>query len=203
MINTLVRRSLLVLAACWLFVGYGAPQALAHDRLKSSSPARNAAVAAVEEIELEFTSRVRLPAVVLHDEGGTAVSVEKPEVDGAVVTVRVPQPPAPGRYVIGWRVVSSDGHPIEGEIPFTVKGAASTTPTPSVSESATVASAAPEPSAAPATAAGADKPAEQGVPVWLWATGAVVALAGAALLLVRRGRKEPGEDEVMREPPKP
>ncbi|MEU7893319.1 copper resistance protein CopC [Nonomuraea sp. NPDC049152] len=201
MIKRSAPRSLLVLAVCWLFVVYGAPQALAHDQLKSSSPAKDAVVSAVEEIKLEFNARVRLPAVVLHDGGGSAVAVGKPEVDGPVVTAAVPQPLRAGRYVIGWRVVSSDGHPIEGEIPFTVKGAASATPTPEPStapatapSSAAPSSAAPRPSAPVAGTEAAD-PAAQGVPAWLWATAAVLAVAGAGLLLVRRGRKEPGQDE--------
>ncbi|MET9340511.1 copper resistance protein CopC [Nonomuraea sp. NPDC003804] len=144
-----VRRGLVLVAACWLLVVLGATPALAHDRLKSSSPARNATVASVEEIELEFTSSVRLPAIVLHDGDGSAVTLRKPKVDGKIVTVAVPEPLPAGRYVIGWRVVSTDGHPIEGEIPFSVKGGPSATPTPT-------ASAAPSSSGDPATAASAE-----------------------------------------------
>ncbi|MFD1930073.1 copper resistance protein CopC [Nonomuraea mangrovi] len=206
MIKKSVSRGLLLLAACWMFVLYGAPQALAHDQLKSSSPAKNAVVSAVEEIELEFTARVRLPAVVLHDAGGAAVAVGKPEADGAVVTAAVPQPLPPGRYVVGWRVVSSDGHPIEGEIPFTVKGTASTTPTPSKAPSsspatdpstapaAAASSAAPQPSAPVAATEAGDRSARS-VPAWLWATAAVLIVAGAGLLLLRRGRREPEQEE--------
>ncbi|TLP66646.1 copper resistance protein CopC [Microbispora triticiradicis] len=72
-----------------------------------------------------------------------------------------------------WRVVSSDGHPIQGEIPFVVGS----------SSAASARGAAP---AIPAT--GADRPdQETGTPGWIWAVVAAVAVLGAAAVLVARG----------------
>ncbi|MFI7048990.1 copper resistance protein CopC [Streptosporangium sandarakinum] len=99
---------------CAIFVLLGASAALAHDRLKSSSPAENAEVAAVERIKLEFTSRVRFPAVVLREADDTIVGIGKAQATGDTVTSDVPEVLSAGKYVIAWRVVSSDGHPIEG-----------------------------------------------------------------------------------------
>ncbi|MEV1246484.1 copper resistance protein CopC [Nonomuraea sp. NPDC050022] len=104
------------------FVMLGAPAALAHDGLKSSSPAKNAKVAVVKRIKLEFHTRVRFPTVVLSTADGKKAAVGKAKVSGATVTAAVSKPLAAGKYVIAWRVVSSDGHPNEGKIPFKVTG---------------------------------------------------------------------------------
>ncbi|WP_327092103.1 copper resistance protein CopC [Nonomuraea sp. NBC_01738] len=108
------RGTALATLLCGLFLMAVSSPALAHDRLKRSTPAQNATVAAVDVIELEFSARVRLPAVVLHDAAGATVPIGAPQAERALVTTPVPAALPPGRYVIGWRVVSSDGHPIEG-----------------------------------------------------------------------------------------
>ncbi|SDJ21488.1 hypothetical protein SAMN05421874_10190 [Nonomuraea maritima] len=138
-----------ILAALLVF-GTAAP-AHAHDRLKSSSPARNATVESIDEVRLEFSSKVRVPFVNVRGPGDVEHKAGEPEVDGAVVTQAVDGPLPDGRYTIAYRVVSSDGHPIEGEIPFEVKGA----PTPSPSAAAT-ASAEPATAASPSTEASGD-----------------------------------------------
>ncbi|MFG2072506.1 copper resistance CopC family protein [Nonomuraea maritima] len=142
-----------ILAALLVF-GTAAP-AHAHDRLKSSSPARNATVESIDEVRLEFSSKVRVPFVNVRGPGDVEHKAGEPEVDGAVVTQAVDGPLPDGRYTIAYRVVSSDGHPIEGEIPFEVKGA----PTPSPSAAATE-SAEPSTAASPSTEASAETSTE-------------------------------------------
>ncbi|WP_171055478.1 copper resistance CopC family protein, partial [Nonomuraea sp. KC401] len=119
-----IRKAALAALACLLVLALPAAPAHAHDKLKSSSPAKDAEVSSVEEIELEYTASVKFPFIVLHDAAGGQITLGEPETDGPKVSAAVPEPLAPGSYVIAWRVVSSDGHPIEGEIPFTVKGEA-------------------------------------------------------------------------------
>ncbi|WP_436763004.1 copper resistance CopC family protein [Streptosporangium sp. V21-05] len=139
-------RTTAVTALCRaLFVLLGTPAALAHDRLKSSSPAKDAKVSAVERIRLEFSSRIRFPALALRTTDDVIVDIGKAKATGDTVTSEVPGPLPSGRYVIAWRVVSSDGHPIEGEIPFTMTAPA-TSETPSATATPTPAST-PEPSA--------------------------------------------------------
>ncbi|GGS63478.1 copper resistance protein CopC [Nonomuraea spiralis] len=164
------------LACAALLALLPATAALAHDTLKSSSPAKNAQVSAIERIELEFNAHVQFPFVVLHDAAGKAVEVGKPRADGPTVVADVPRQPAPGAYVIAWRVVSSDGHPIEGEIPFVVKG--------SSSQPAEAPSAAEEPPAAAA-----------GVPGWIWGGLAVLVVLGA-FLLIRGARRGPDREDA-------
>ncbi|WP_203990172.1 copper resistance CopC family protein [Sphaerisporangium rufum] len=193
--------TVLAMLACWgLLSGLTAFPAAAHDQLKRSSPERNAEISGLDRVELEYTARVRFPAMVLRGPAG-AVAIGKPRLDGAKVLVDVTGPLSPGRYVIGWRVVSSDGHPIEGEIPFTVTvsstppspGSPPATSSPTASPPATVTATTTTtdaPSATDAPAAGSDPAAgSSGIPGWLWATAFLVAIAAAGWVGSRRGRR--------------
>ncbi|GAB2923192.1 copper resistance protein CopC [Nonomuraea fastidiosa] len=180
-----------LLSAC-LVLAFTASPALAHDSLKRSSPAKDAEVAALDEIELEFTASVKFPFVVLHDAGGEQLPLGEPELNGPVVTAGVTQPLAPGSYTIAWRVVSSDGHPIEGEIPFSVKGSPSDAP---ASPPATGEAAAAPSTAAPAGRQGdaaAESAAQTGVPAWIWIVFAVLVVLGV-LVWLRTARRAPEE----------
>ncbi|MGW7482365.1 copper resistance CopC family protein [Nonomuraea muscovyensis] len=191
-----------ILAALFL-LGTAGP-ALAHDALKSSDPAKDSTVKKVEKVTLEFTARVRMPIVVVRGPGDEQHHLGKPELDGSVVTQELKGALPDGAYTIAYRVVSSDGHPIEGEIPFTVKGATpSATPSaaPSVADGAAPAA---DPTAAPTAApsaptaqGGAVAPTEAAVeerstgatfPVWLLVV--VGALAGIGIGLVLSMRKK-------------
>ncbi|MGR6921801.1 copper resistance CopC family protein [[Actinomadura] parvosata] len=181
------------LLASGLLLGSAVP-ALAHDALKSSSPAKNAVVESLDEVELEFSAKVRMPFVIVRGDGEAQHQSGKPEVDGAVVRQAVKGPLPDGKYTIAYRVVSSDGHPIEGEIPFRVKGAETPSPSPSGSASssasseATLAASAPAPSAA-ASAATEQAAQEQGgtFPVWLIIViGALVGIGIGFLLSARK-----------------
>ncbi|WP_158088597.1 copper resistance CopC family protein [Thermoactinospora rubra] len=193
-----VRSLAAVVLGCGALMFTAASPALAHDRLKSSSPAKGAEVAEVERIELEYTSRVRFPTVVLHDRDGRQVALGKPVVAGHKVVADVTERLAPGAYVIAWRVVSSDGHPIEGETPFTVAGRA----TPASSAQPSPASSAASPPASPAASPAASRQAGEdlaaasqgrpGLPGWLWAVAAVLVIAGVGLWL--RARRGDGPD---------
>ncbi|GAA1653579.1 hypothetical protein GCM10009733_058570 [Nonomuraea maheshkhaliensis] len=148
-----------MLAAALLVFGAAAP-ALAHDVLKSSSPAKGAKVTSLDEVRLEFSAKMRMPFVIVRGAGDAQYQSGKPEIDGAVVTQAVDGPLPDGKYTIAYRVVSSDGHPIEGEIPFRVEGA---TPSPSPSAEATATGSAPtETPAETGSETPAETPAETG-----------------------------------------
>ncbi|GII75936.1 copper resistance protein CopC [Sphaerisporangium rufum] len=186
------------LAAIVLGTAVASP-ALAHTSLKSSDPKKGATVESIDEIRLTFTESVKLPSVVLNDADGKAHQDGRPEVDGAVVTQRVAGTLPAGKYTIAWRVVSADGHPVVGEIPFTVRAAEPepSATTPSAIEATPVAPAVPA-TPAPDTpvatpAAGAEQDAAQeggsGVPGWVWIV--VLGLAGVGIGMVISLRKQP------------
>lgn len=100
-----------------------AAPASAHDTLISSDPAADQRLAeAPSAVTLTFSADVldMGAAVVVSDGRGTDWVSAAPAVDGPTVTaVLDPGMPEAG-YEIRWRVVSSDGHPITGLVPFTV-----------------------------------------------------------------------------------
>jgi methionine-rich copper-binding protein CopC len=192
-----------ILAA--LFVFGAATPALAHDALKSSNPAKGAKIKALDEVKLEFSAKVRMPFVIVRGDGDAQHQSGKPKVDGAVVTQAVDGSLPDGKYTIAYRVVSSDGHPIEGEIPFRVEGAPTASPSPSETQPTATASGAPDQAAAPSASPPAGSPAAQPVqaeeqswaaageesafPVWLIIViGALVGI-GIGFLLSARKKK--------------
>ncbi|QLD11792.1 copper resistance CopC family protein [Microbacterium oleivorans] len=109
-------------AAALLSLAFASP-AYAHDELVGSSPASGDRLAgAPAEITLDFSADVMTvgAAVIIADGQGRDWVLGEPAVDMGRVTVVVdPEMPVAG-YEIRWRVVSSDGHPISGLIPFTI-----------------------------------------------------------------------------------
>ncbi|MFD6140203.1 copper resistance protein CopC [Promicromonospora sp. NPDC060271] len=97
--------------------------ASAHDKLISSDPASGQRLAeAPAEVSLTFSADVLEmgAAVVVSDAAGTEWVSAAPAVDGPVVTAVLDAGMPDAGYEIRWRVVSSDGHPISGVVPFTV-----------------------------------------------------------------------------------
>ncbi|WP_344105799.1 copper resistance CopC family protein [Myceligenerans crystallogenes] len=109
-----------------VLVGSVAPPAAAHDQLLSSSPADGAAIGSLpSEIELVLTATPLAAGatLVLTTPDGRTLTAGTPEVDTArgAATFPVTGDGPPGTYTAAWHVVSSDGHPIEGTLKFTVK----------------------------------------------------------------------------------
>ncbi|MFI7447182.1 copper resistance protein CopC [Nonomuraea sp. NPDC049714] len=185
-----------ILAA--LFVLATAAPALAHDALKSSDPAKGATVKALDEVKLEFTGNVRMPFVIVRGAGDVQHQAGKPDLDGPVVTQKLKGELSDGAYVIAYRVVSSDGHPIEGEVPFTVKGATpsqtaaspeATATEPASPAASPEASPAQSPVQAPAEPVAAEGAATTTFPIWLLViVGALVGI-GVGFLLSARKKK--------------
>ncbi|GGO73416.1 copper resistance CopC family protein [Nonomuraea cavernae] len=199
--------SLTAILAALLVIGAAVP-ALAHDALKRSDPAKGATVKKIDEVTLEFTAKVRMPFVIVRAADGAEHQLGAPTADGPVVTQRLGGTLPDGAYTIAYRVVSSDGHPVEGEIPFTVKGAPPTaepTAEPSAAPSASAeptAGSAAEPTAAPtaeqtagqvsqpdATQAASQEESSVAFPVWLLVVVGALAGIGVGFLLSMRKKK--------------
>jgi copper transport protein len=108
-----------------LCLALGAPGASAHASLERSEPAPSASLPeSPEQVLLDFdesvdagTARIRL----LDADGGEATlgNPTGDPTDPTIVVATVP-PLDEGAYVVAWRVVSSDGHPVSGAFPFQV-----------------------------------------------------------------------------------
>ncbi|GAA0929724.1 copper resistance CopC family protein [Pseudonocardia zijingensis] len=176
-----------LLAALALLLG--ATPALAHSRLESSDPADGASLdSAPERITLTFNEDPTPGFSEVTVVGPDQVEYQSGDVtiEGSSVRVGV-QPLGPaGTYRIGYRVVSADGHPIVGEVAFTLTAPGPGAAAPST-EPAPQAQATPAPAAA-APSAGSDGGGDGGAPVWPWIVGAVVLVGGGVTAALRLGR---------------
>jgi len=101
--------------------------ASAHDELLSSSPAPGERLpSAPDEIALTFSADVLDVGaeVVVADADGADWVAGDPAIASGTVMVPLREGMPVAGYEVRWRVVSSDGHPISGVIPFTVGDAA-------------------------------------------------------------------------------
>jgi methionine-rich copper-binding protein CopC len=101
-----------------------AAPAQAHDTLLESDPEDGASLeTSPEAITLTYSADVLevSPLVRITDESGEQVAEITPSVDGPVVTATLDEPLPAGENTIQWRVVSSDGHPIEGTLTVAVE----------------------------------------------------------------------------------
>ncbi|RZU66605.1 hypothetical protein EV379_2968 [Microterricola gilva] len=174
-----------------LGITIGATPAFAHDQLAASDPAAGAALeSAPSEVSLQFTDNVlTIGAIVLVvDADGTSWADGDAVLDGPTVSTRVAGEMPDGAYEIRWRVVSADGHPISGVIPFTVGDAVQPADEPEGTE-------ATSPPAASATPQAAE-PAETGSamrPILIGVGGAAAALLILAGVAVWKRRGTPSQ----------
>ncbi|WP_033295981.1 copper resistance CopC family protein [Amycolatopsis jejuensis] len=184
-----MRKVLTALAISGVALFATATPALAHNVLVSSDPASGASVAkGPAKITLTFDQYVQNADVnqiaVTGPDGGQwaegPVSVENNVLSAPLR----PLGPA-GKYTVGYRVLSADGHPVSGEIPFTLTTAG--TGTPAKVDAAKAAG-------APAQTAPQEN-SSSGVPIWVWIAGAVVLLAIGLTVALRSGR-EPGSGQA-------
>jgi len=100
-----------------------APVAGAHSALESTDPTDGAVLATSPDvITLRFNEPVQLPddAVRLFDSAGELVDLGETEAVDAAVTTPVPDDLADGSYVVAWKVMSADSHPVSGAFTFAV-----------------------------------------------------------------------------------
>lgn len=172
----------------------------AHEDLVSSTPAEGEVLEAVPAVvELTFTADLLDISTLVVVTGPDGEPVEVPStVDGAVVSAPFPEDPADGAYTVAWRVVSGDGHPIQGSFGFllAVAGPGTATATapsgaaPGADSPAADPSDAPTPAGATAQAREADRSSADATSgrgaLFLAIAGVLLAGATAATLIHRR-----------------
>jgi methionine-rich copper-binding protein CopC len=179
-------RTLAVTVLAGLALLLGTLPASAHTRLESSDPADGASLdTAPQTVTLTFNEAIpaEFSAITVIGPDGVAYQTGPVSADGGRVSTAVsPLGPA-GRYEIGYRVVSDDGHPVTGSVSFTLT-TPGTPPTSAVAAPTTGAAAGPS---APASAA-ATTAADGGMPVWPWIVGAVVLVGAGVVAALRLGK---------------
>lgn len=106
----------------------GAGAALAHDSVEGTLPVDGSTVAtapAKVTITLSGDPSANYSEIVVADAAGVSWSMGSVQVLDNVATQEV-KPGAPaGKYTVTWRLVSADGHPIDGNFAFTATAASS------------------------------------------------------------------------------
>ena len=191
-----LRRTAATLSAVGALTALGLAPAAAHDEVLSTSPEQDAVLeTAPEEIELTYSGEIMDIGhqVLVTDSEGQSVTEGPLERDGSQVIQPLADTGAQdGTYQVVWRVVSSDGHPIEGTYTYQVgDGADTTTAAPSLSSTPTDAPTDGSDSSAQAQDAAAQ---EDSGGLSGWAVGATVVVLALAVigllgLMSRRRRK--------------
>ncbi|GLY64132.1 copper resistance CopC family protein [Amycolatopsis taiwanensis] len=175
----MLRKILVTVAlAALAMLGLATP-ALAHDVLLSTDPVKDASMeTGPAKITLTFNAPVQggdLNQIAVTGPNGTQWAEGSVSIDGNMVSAPVrPLGPA-GVYTVGYRILSADGHPVQGQYTFTLTKAGNGTP-------AAAGGAAGGPTGA------ASSSGSGGVPVWVWVVGAVVLLAIGLTVALRMGR---------------
>jgi copper transport protein len=130
-LSTTARRVTLLATLAVLFSLLFVSPAAAHAELLSTTPANGDQLTKPPtKIQMTFTESVNLvdDGIRLVDHVGATVRTPEPTVNAQTVTWPMPADLPEGPYVVTWRVVSSDGHPISGAFSFGVGPAAAAVP---------------------------------------------------------------------------
>lgn len=117
-----MRRLLLSAAVLVVVLAPGAP-AWAHAQLVKAVPARGAALpSAPSTVELTFSEDLNpeFTTIVVSDADRQRVPASAPAVDGPSGTLTLGRPLTDGGCTVAYRVVSADGHTVQGSYGFTV-----------------------------------------------------------------------------------
>jgi hypothetical protein len=150
-----------------------ATPASAHNVLVGTNPSNGASLAAgPTQIKFDFDAPVQRgddTIVVLGPQGTHWERSPHATVLGDSVSTRVaPLGPA-GTYTASYHVISADGHPVSGDITFTLTKAGTGQP---VSSASAVSNA--------------------GIPIWVWIVVAIVVLGGVLAFALRSTRRSEG-----------
>lgn len=184
----------------------GAPPASAHTQLLGVAPGPGEVVpeGAPVTVTLTFSEAVdpALSTVVVVDSAERVVAADAPRVDGAAVH-QVVRGLSAGEHTIRYRVVSADGHPVDGESAFSVQAAPGPTTAAPSPETSTTGGTTPSGTATPSTATSAraaptvprgdagDRDGGSALSLGLGAAFLLLTAAGGGALAARRRRADP------------
>ncbi|WP_417452541.1 copper resistance CopC family protein [Kiloniella sp.] len=97
-------------------------ESIAHTKVTSTIPANEAVLKkSPEEIKLIFPEPLKITTLKLLDNEGNELTLDQDKSLNPV-TEKIAFPPSlnAGTYRVIWRGISADGHPIKGQITFTI-----------------------------------------------------------------------------------
>jgi methionine-rich copper-binding protein CopC len=111
-----------------LLILLGVQNANAHAQLSSSVPAKNQIVKVLPSLVwLEFDGDLlsfgdkQIHKITVTNSRKKRVDIGGPIVGGARISTKLKAGLPAGKYLVSYRVVSEDGHPVEGSYSFTYK----------------------------------------------------------------------------------
>ena len=183
-------RALLAIVTVMIAAVLGASPAAAHSELVSSAPADGSAQSAPPaQVVLTFNEIISDAGLQVVAQGPSgSVALPAPTVNGTTVTTEWPQTESGGEYQVSYRVVSADGHPIDGTIRFSYPGEAGEADDPAAASAAdSSAGAVPVPLSETTDATVSET--EGGFPLWLPVVVVIVGVAiGASIARALRRR---------------
>jgi copper resistance protein C len=94
----------------------------AHTSLSSSNPAEGQVVKEdLEQIILTFGTPIEVLSTMDLVKDGNVIPLEDIKVENKQLLGTIAKPLENGSYIIQWKIVGEDGHPIKGEINFVVE----------------------------------------------------------------------------------
>ncbi|HEV7647593.1 MAG TPA: copper resistance CopC family protein [Actinophytocola sp.] len=168
------RLAVVVGVALLALLGLATP-AFAHNTLVKSNPGDQATVQKTPStVELIFDQPVQkgdgLNTISVTGPENTGWRTGQVEVGGNVVSAPLDELGPAGSYQISYRIVSADGHPVSGEVTFSLTEAGNGTSM-----------------AAAELDSGGDG---GGLPIWVWIVGAAVVLGAGLTVAMRIGGKQ-------------
>lgn len=194
--TTLRGRSVLVVLIVGVLSVLPSVAATAHSAMTGSNPTSGSTLTAMpKELELQFNEDLQemsLSMVLRHDD--ETVAELEPRLDGAVVRATPPDETwASGEYQLVYRVVSEDGHPLSGSVPFSLDVEEASAPADPTATPSAAAPATAEPSTSQASAAAEPDSSSTGVTAAIVVGVVVLALVGAVLVR-RRSTQNPSQE---------
>lgn len=112
----------ITLISSLLFFLFGA-NVFAHSHIEDSSPKNGEVITdPLNNISLSFETAIEPTSTfTLADANGAEVSLPEVTISGNQLIANVENELANGAYTIHWKIIGEDGHPLEGDIPFTVQ----------------------------------------------------------------------------------
>ncbi|MFI7150659.1 copper resistance protein CopC [Nonomuraea sp. NPDC050022] len=191
-----MRRLVVILLLAFAGVGVALP-ARAHNVLVGSDPKDGATLSAAPgRITLVFDQAVRqgYAQVGVTGADGTAWADGTAEVAAEKVSIKVKPLRTAGAYVVGYRILSADGHPVTGKIGFTLAAGATAVQEGAATQDAVKGGTGD----AGAEAAEAAANGGAGMAV-VWIVGALLVLAAGTAVSLRRARTPAPADSLTSE----
>ena len=195
--------AIVALALAALMVGFGSVGASAHAELTGSNPIADSVIGMLPPtVELTFGEPLMVVEgseaanqITVTKADGKRIDIRTTTVADRVASVALDTAAGEGVYTVAYRVVSEDGHPIEGKFKFEVSvaaqsGEAEPMPINEMPSDAPTAVIAPAPEPREGAEAEADED-NAGASPWPWIAGGalLVVAAGAAVFVLRRRNK--------------